>query len=515
MGIVNFSPKQDGTGDPSPTNVRPIHSGLVLKSKNLYNKDIADVQNLKIRNDSGTVVSDAANSFCNEMIPVEPNREITISGFYDHGNRVAKRVYFLDENGNWISRTGGYFSPPFTVTTPSNCHYIQLQLHKTEFESWENIQVELGSTATEYEPYYNMEIYGGYVDFENAEVVEEWRQVDLGDYNWTAKDTSGNYNYFYTNSLASSVLYDVRNGHTVMWYVSALKSVADISRTSMGVKADNNLFTITQAGVRGAFVVRNDECSTPEEFKAWASGIKVVYPIATPTTYSLTASQLTKAYNQLVPVSPVMLERRRRMIAGCDPELPPLYKRVEYIQSTIYAYIATSYIPTRNDELEIEYMCDHAAGGSANMHCLFSAGNGVYQLIALSYDATNYYFKYFASGGAQTVHYAFTVGQWEKMNVTYDGVMHTSQVNSNASPYEDELDGNMTNLWIFRRRVDSNPYIGKLKYFKITNNGTLKLNLIPCVKISDDVAGAYDTVSKTFYPSASPSEQFTPGRTMY
>lgn len=203
-----------------------------------------------------------------------------------------------------------------------------------------------------------------------------------------------------------------------------------------------------------------------------------------------------------------LMDLRRMMLT--DPMVPPAYKRVEYIRSAGSAYIITDYIPVQNDEIGVTYQVDNAAI-RAGTSCLFSAGNGTYQLISLAYYSTSYacpgqYCKYFASGSAAPIISGELDDVWYTLSVDSAGAF---RVNGEVArkPYEHELDGTAVTLWIFKRRNNASPYTGKLKSFKITNSGTTKLNLIPCVRRSDGVAGAYDTVSKTFYTSAS-SEAF-------
>lgn len=297
---------QTGSGTPSPDNIRPILglSSLTLtqSGKNLYNKLTADPQNLKIRNDSGTVVSDGANSYCAGLIPVPSNTPITISGFYDHGNYVAKRVYFLDKNGNWISRTGGYFAPPITVTTPANCYYIQLQLHRFEFESWDNIQIEIGSKASEYEIYKNTittinwpnqinNVYGGTLDL------------------LTGVLTVTHYSFTYTNSIS---LRGSSNGNTVYFtppyemyhkmnmtaqdgfYCSAFKTNDGIVtglRTRCGFQQGNTFYnTIYIYGLHDAISSVTSLDTARQYLENLAP--QYVYRLLTPQIYQLTPQQL-------------------------------------------------------------------------------------------------------------------------------------------------------------------------------------------------------------------------------
>ena len=140
--------------------------------KNKFDYANANIVNLKRRDDNGNVVSDSSGSYCNLATPVIPNTEYTISGYTK--NNTSKRIYFLDKNQNFISRSDVFGGSSYTFTTLENCYYIQIQNREVENAGWDTVQIELGSTATTYEPYgANNTVYGGYVDVAAGELVAE------------------------------------------------------------------------------------------------------------------------------------------------------------------------------------------------------------------------------------------------------------------------------------------------------------------------------------------------------
>ena len=199
---VHFSPKQEGTGDPSPENIREIVGWSSVEGykcgKNLFDYVHANILDKHIKNDNGVSVSDNDNSYCQTYIPVMPNTTYTLSGLSNE-KAFAKRIYYYDENKQWISRTSGLLKTSFTIITPSNCRYIQIQSERQEYQDWSTVQVELGDTATEFEPYkYGTvlmdwtdtigNIYGGYVDLVSGEI---WKSYDIASGLWKNWDTSG------------------------------------------------------------------------------------------------------------------------------------------------------------------------------------------------------------------------------------------------------------------------------------------------------------------------------------
>lgn len=83
--------------------------------------------------------------------------------------RIAGRQFTLDEESDIYCYVGIYGT--------ASTHY------KENIDATIHIQIEKGSTVTEYEPFNNT-IYGGYVDFANGEIVQEWKCVDLGTLTW-------------------------------------------------------------------------------------------------------------------------------------------------------------------------------------------------------------------------------------------------------------------------------------------------------------------------------------------
>ena len=196
------------------------------------------------------------------------------------------------------------------------------------------------------------------------------------------------------------------------------------------------------------------------------------------------------------------LMRRRVMLrneSGGGGGLPSEYQQVEYIGiSASGAYIATNYVPVQGDE--IRFRCRITGNASA---VLFSSGTGNYQTIVV-FDRSNgrAHLKMFQTGGASSIAY------WYTGVVDFTLKNPTSTLNAGGSdvtvstPFQGALDGNQTNLWIFRRRNGGDGVASRLYSFSITNNGAEKLTLIPCYRKSDGEIGMYDFVSRTFYNNA-------------
>ena len=140
---VDLEPIQEGSGDPSPSNVRPIrgHSGVDV---NVGGKNWFDSSLLKDQ--------EGWNTF---DVHLKPNTIYTMSSNLPQAKTSELAAYFIQENISPSSTTIIYAGHSFTVTTPSD-GIVQIQQRRIggtdSFQNYE-WQIELGSTATPYEPY--------------------------------------------------------------------------------------------------------------------------------------------------------------------------------------------------------------------------------------------------------------------------------------------------------------------------------------------------------------------------
>ena len=206
--------------------------------------------------------------------------------------------------------------------------------------------------------------------------------------------------------------------------------------------------------------------------------------------------------------APLLMMRRRMMRqVQAGGGLPDTYQQVEWIGCSGTQYIKTDYSAVKDDELVATYMLTSTAG--AITKTLWSAGTGDYQFIMILNGSRTLYFKYFATGDAQSYRFASAVqnikikytvhanGSCEVYNMTSDTLVTTLN-----SAYDQPIDG--TNKLYIMQRADERTSLHRCRLydFTITNNGTKKLELIPCYRKSDNEIGLFDTVSQTFLTNA-------------
>lgn len=170
--VVDINAVQSGSGDPSPTNIRPISGWDAVNvtdcGKNLLNAS-AVTWTAGLRDDNGNIVSSQSH-FTNTVYGIKPNTAYTINGTLSDGTSTF-RIYYLTKQDGWISRTASTRTIPYTFTAPANCEAIQIQVGTT-LTSLADVMLEEGSTASSYESYQGttypinlgQTVYGGTLD---------------------------------------------------------------------------------------------------------------------------------------------------------------------------------------------------------------------------------------------------------------------------------------------------------------------------------------------------------------
>lgn len=288
---VYFSPKQVGSGDASPENVRETEGwnglNLYCTGKNLFNNKELLKKDGYFLTDSGieSISSNGKSGYTLNFIPVMPNSNYTFSAI-PLNNRYQMRIYQFDKNYQFISRTNlwdTYYN--FSITTDNNCYYIQLQYLINQID-FSNLQIEFSNRdATKYEPYhghtYNLDwsndigtIYGGYVDLITGEVVKEYDCISRIWGNWTSATNLGN-----NTRKACSVSLTPIGGN------AADTSLCNLTNNYLWSNSTDSIhFYVANSSDTVYAVLPNDLDENQE--------IQISYKLKTPITYQLTPQQL-------------------------------------------------------------------------------------------------------------------------------------------------------------------------------------------------------------------------------
>jgi len=162
-----------------------------------------------------------------------------------------------------------------------------------------NVCVSIGTEATEYEPYNATTIpitfpseagtvYGGTLDLLSGELVVDMAMVDLGSLNWNKGSGSTNVIRFYTTTISQLVKrYAVTE---LPNFVCSIFVAETENKEYAGII--KNAITVNPIGTLSVYSPIGYEDLDATAFQAAMSGVQLVYELATPTTYQLTAQTL-------------------------------------------------------------------------------------------------------------------------------------------------------------------------------------------------------------------------------
>lgn len=151
---------------------------------NLIGKNLFDKDNLSDGwfDTTGNINPDSSWKHT-DYIPITPSTPYTTSGFVNGGGTNPARCYY-DANKVFISGVKHNNAAQFVNTSPSNARYMRECCKTTDIDT---LQIETGSSASSYAPYYNHELckLGTYQDYiyksgNNWYVHKEVQHLSLG-----------------------------------------------------------------------------------------------------------------------------------------------------------------------------------------------------------------------------------------------------------------------------------------------------------------------------------------------
>lgn len=267
--------------------------------KNLFNKN-GTLTNGYI-NSSGAILSGALK--VSQFIEIKPNTTYTISGTGDVKALSYDRyayTYTAEQTpiAQVPSQTGG---ASVTFTTAQNAKYIRIQMTAAAVDT---CQLELGSTATTYEPYYNgwtatcedLLWVWDYKDEQEILSGNVIRNVGVKVLDWTedrAKPAGTDY-FRLDGMFTDTIPYASDNPAIVCTHF-----VGRIPKTSASNMNDGDIklwYTSTYNRLYLKYSSATDETELKQylasQMAAWTPVI-IVYPLATPTTLSVAWQHLS------------------------------------------------------------------------------------------------------------------------------------------------------------------------------------------------------------------------------
>ena len=215
-------------------------------------------------------------------IKIQPNTQYC----YVSSSANDVKIAFYGKDKSYVGYFGNNDSNPQIFTTPSNAYYLRYYIGNDSYAG-----VNYPKTVNTYESYkgsthtttYPSAIYRGSEDVVNGEVTTSLKIVDMGDIPWSY---DSQYNYFSAN------LYDLKKyANNVMpdMYCECYAVINSRYGSAMGGVANGVICPRTgQSYIQVKETAYTDET----QFRNSVTGMKIVYELATPTTSSVTPTNL-------------------------------------------------------------------------------------------------------------------------------------------------------------------------------------------------------------------------------
>ena len=278
---------------------------LTVRGKNLFDKAAQSRMYYYNNNGEEAQLSAGSSRFVHSAkIPCKPNTAYTVSGISVFPTSAGSNAYyykvtFWDAEGNFLSYSNGdpVYNGAFvrTDTTPANCAYIAFNSFTTDI----NVQLEEGSTATDYQPCAEPQTasvpmllsVGDHKD--EAELIGGLKTVRAGVRVLDGTETNWTFDAAYDRAILRPVpdflSASARNIQLACTHFVSKYNVEPISALGVGdfYNATGNgfVFHVAQTGLDDwkAFLAAQFAAGTP---------VIVLYPLATPATEQITPQAL-------------------------------------------------------------------------------------------------------------------------------------------------------------------------------------------------------------------------------
>lgn len=340
--VANILPIQSGSGDPSPTNIRSITgwtgATVTRTGKNLLEPKVFTSGNgltnpVKVdfsKYPSYTFSCNISTNILRAMIFGYSSKSDALRNV----NRIARTLGTV-ENVRTISRDSFVSEVAGDV---NSIKYIVVYFYgsSTTAQDLNNgeIQVEIGSTATAFEPYNGASypvtwseagtVYGGTLDVINGILTVTMAMVDLGTLNWNYLLPPSDHQ---ARARFAARMKDIASGGGLVCDKLIVSTFGDVYA---GV-CDNAIAshpTVKQIEVRATAY------TNAATFKAAMSGVQLVYELAEPVTYQLTPVEiesLAGANNIWADTGDISLTYYNEITAAWQTTIPEANKYARYL----------------------------------------------------------------------------------------------------------------------------------------------------------------------------------------
>lgn len=281
------------------SNICPITGWTGAKvtrtGKNLFDKTTAVVGYI---DDSDGTINPINLYKCTDYIPVNGGNSYYIKSEQTNGMWGA----WYDKGKKYISSLIAYAN--VVVTAPQNAAFARLTVLTGNSGNLDTFAVNYPSTDHDYHAYNGYTypiswqsvagtVYGGTLDVTTGLLTVTMVEVDLGTLNWNTRAFSSNSGF--TAPLSNGV--PVTGGAGIANAISSQYPI--VSNGTLSISGKDKIMAVGayyQAGCN--IYVLDSDYTDAATFKAAMSGVQLVYELATPITYTLTASEIRTLFGQ-------------------------------------------------------------------------------------------------------------------------------------------------------------------------------------------------------------------------
>lgn len=277
-----------------------VYTDGTVETINMHSKNLFDEQwtrNTGVSTQTATwgQVVTASGWSTSGLVPVKAGQQYTVS----YNTTVQIYVFYYESDGTMQSSYDTASATKKTFTVPAGATHIRLQVNKSTEAAIADLeaQLETGATATDYEPYYNggtavaemLLKAGTYQDVQS--IIDGAVSRSVGVKVLDGSENIGKSSQYNGSFFVRNVVTDWGTSNNAQVYCSHFSGVtAESSYAQNKCMILNNAFNMWWA---------SDNTPTLAQFKQWladqsAAGtpVIIVYPLATPTTESVTGQTL-------------------------------------------------------------------------------------------------------------------------------------------------------------------------------------------------------------------------------
>ena len=275
---LTLSPVQEGSGDPSPSNVRPIHGadevGVRVCGVNLWDEEW----------EVGGISAGSINS--KNYISVVPSQVYYAKYNGSISNVTTLYVNYYDGEKNLISQANSvYFGANFTI--PANARFMKFRA-QTQYGTTYNHDISINYPSTDHDYHaYNghsttitlpSTVYGGSVDLTTGVLTVTAIKKYISDLTWTYRTISGVSGYVFLSNDVSEVALGKSPLYSTCYNIKTSRNYID---------GDSQIAVSNNTNAKD-FVVKDDKFDNLSDFINERGGEALIFELETPQTIQLT-----------------------------------------------------------------------------------------------------------------------------------------------------------------------------------------------------------------------------------